>query len=153
MSSLLSGQGVLAAAFAALIVLSAALWIENRSLRQTPPEPRAGVYSFTLPPAGLGGGKRPRRILLPEDTPVVNIDLALDRLWPGGDYTATISSGGRTLWTQSAPLAAGATKITVLAPRHIFGTGQFEVTLARPAASAAPDAVKRYSFTVNVNPR
>jgi hypothetical protein len=155
---LFSAQGILVTVCAVLIVITVALWVQNRDLansrkQPTPPpleeETPGSVFAFMVPPGILGSHSRTRQVVIPNTVSIVKIDLALDRLWVGGDYNITISSEGNIVWSQAGSAPKGATKVTALAPRDLFSKGRYRVALAEPRGDAGPDALNYYDFVVH----
>lgn len=143
------------AAAALVLMAGASLWLglENRNLRQevarlesaAPPQPGA-VFTVGLPADTLRGAQAENTIRLPAGATMLRLELELR---PGDQqnlYTATITSGGRTLWAEG-PLRAESRGTALLAPvwipASVLSAGQHTLQL-----EAAGNPVAYYRFNV-----
>jgi hypothetical protein len=145
-----------AIAAAVLVALAgASIWlgVENRNLRQeaarreraVQPEPGA-VYTVGLPADTLRGASAETTVRLPAGVSMLRLELELRPPDQQNVYTATVSAGGRTLWSEG-PLRVEARGTALLAPvwipAGVLSTGEHTVQLE---TSGSP--VAYYRFTV-----
>jgi hypothetical protein len=143
---------VAAAALLASAGLSAWLGLENRRLQndvarlQTSVKSfnSGGVFTLDLPSDTVRGESTPRIAKLTPDVGVLRLELELR---PGDEsqtFSASVSSGGRTVWTEG-PLRAehenGAVVARVWIPAAVVGPGEYFLGLA---SSGQPVAYYRF---------
>jgi hypothetical protein len=144
---------IAAAVFLASTGLSLWLGLQNRklqgevvSMEHSVPSAAGGVYTLDLPSDTVRGESAQRTVRLASGISVLKLELELR---PGDEsqtYSAIISAGGRTVWSE-APLRAEATGADYLArvwiPAGILAPGDYTVRLE---SSGNPVAFYRFAL-------
>jgi hypothetical protein len=146
-SSRVAWLPLIAAVLIASLGLSLWLGIENRKLQNeatrlhVPQVVADGVYTIGLPSDTLRGATE-NAVRLPAGVRLLRVELELPPGNPGGDYSAALLSGDRTVWREG-PLRAEAGVATVWIPATVFAPGEHAIKL-----DASGSASAYYRFTI-----
>jgi hypothetical protein len=155
-SRLFSGRTILAFVCGALAVAGGLLWMENQNLRNAAahPEvqvaaPSGGIFSFAVPAGAVRGAESVRRVTVPANAAVVEIQLPLSQPNSYTDYAVTVKTvSGVFVWSQTGTLARDADRVRVLMPARALRPASYEVALSGGYASGRREIVNYYYFDV-----